>query len=86
MFRIRFKPSADRQLRRLPADVQRRLVTATESLTDDPRPPGAVKLAEEENLWRIRVGQCRVVYAIKDDELLILVVRVAHRKDAYRGM
>ncbi len=82
MFRILFKPSADRQLRRLPADVQRRLVSAAESLTDDPRPSGAVQLAGEANHWRIRVGQYRVVYSIRADELIVLVVRVAHRKDA----
>jgi len=86
MFRILFRPSADRQLRRLSAGVQRRLVAAVESLTDEPRPPGAVKLAGEENLWRIRVGQYPVVYSIRDGELIVLVVRVAHRKDDYRGL
>jgi len=55
-------------------------------LRDDPRPPGCVKLTGADDLWRIRVGQYRVVYTIRDDELLVLVVRVAHRRDVYRGL
>ena len=59
---------------------------AVEALGNDPRPHGSVKLAGEDNFWRIRIGQYRVVYRIDDERLLVLVVRVAHRKDAYRGM
>ena len=44
-----------------------------------------VKLAGDDNLWRIRIGNYRVVYEIHDDRLLVLVLRVAHRKDVYRG-
>lgn len=84
-FTVHFKPSADKALRKLPEKVQKRIVAATEALGDDPRPPGCVKLKdEEEELWRIRVGDYRVVYAIQDDALIVLVVRVAHRKDVYR--
>jgi len=81
---IEFLASADKALRRLPTTVQRRIVVAVEELGDDPRPPGVVKLADDENLWRIRVGNYRVVYEIHDKRLLVLVVRIGHRKGIYR--
>ncbi len=80
------KPSADRRLARLPRDVQRRIVAAVDGLADDPRPAGMVKIAGDDNLWRIRVGDYRVVYEIHDDRLMVLVIRVAYRKDVYRGL
>jgi mRNA interferase RelE/StbE len=86
MYTVEFAPSVDRALRRLPEAVQRRIVRAVEALSHDPRHTGSVKLSGEDNLWRIRVGQYRVIYTIHDDRLAVLVVRVAHRKDAYRGM
>ena len=83
--KVLFRPSADRALQRLPRDVQRRIVGEVAMLAHDPRPAGVVKLAGDENLWRIRIGNYRVVYEIHADRLLVLVLRVAHRKDAYRG-
>jgi mRNA interferase RelE/StbE len=85
-YAVEFKPSADKALKRLPVAVQRRIVTATELLAHNPRPVGAVKLAGEENTYRLRVGDYRIVYEIHENRLIILVLRVAHRKDAYRGM
>jgi mRNA interferase RelE/StbE len=76
---------AVRQLRKLPKDTQRRLRTAIETLRSHPRPPGAVKLAGSNDLWRIRVGDFRVVYTITDEALVITVVRVANRREVYRG-
>jgi mRNA interferase RelE/StbE len=83
-YAVQLKPSADRALGRLPADVQRRIVLALEDLGEDPRPAGVKKLAGDENLWRIRVGACRVVYEIHERPPLVMVLRVAHRRDAYR--
>ena len=60
-------------------------MTAVDKLRSNPRPPGCVKLQGEDVLWRIRVGDYRVVYAIREEELIVLVVKVAHRKDVYRG-
>ena len=84
-YRVLFKPSAEKVLRKLPVSVQRRIVGAVEGLQDNPRPPGAVKLMGEPDLWRTRVGDYRVIYSIDDDRLIVLVVRIAHRKDIYRG-
>jgi mRNA interferase RelE/StbE len=83
-YKVLFKPSADRALRKLPKDVQRRIVGEIALLARNPRPPGVVKLAGDENLWRIRIGDYRVVYEIHNDRLVIVVLRVAHRKDVYR--
>jgi mRNA interferase RelE/StbE len=83
-YKVVFKPSADRQLRKLPDALQRRIVGKVEMLAHVPKPKGVVKLAGCENLWRIRVGDYRVVYEIQDDRLVVLVLRVAHRKDVYR--
>ena len=83
-YTIEFLPAADRDLRRLSVATQRRIVAAVEQLAGDSRPPGVVKLAGEDNLWRIRVGQYRVLYEIHDRRLLVLVVRIGHRKDIYR--
>ncbi len=82
---VYFKPSAHKALRKLPESVQKRIVAAVEGLQDDPRPPGSVKLSGELDIWRIRVGDYRVVYTIDDDDLIVLYVRIAHRKDVYRG-
>jgi mRNA interferase RelE/StbE len=69
---------------RLPADVQRRLAPKIDALAQEPRPRGIKKLADEENLYRLRVGDYRVVYEVRDRELLILIVGVAHRREVYR--
>ena len=68
---------------KLSAKVYDRVKKAVDGLIVDPRPRGAIKLKGEDNLWRIRVGDYRVVYAIEDEQLVVLVVRVANRKDAY---
>ena len=83
-YKVSFKPSADRQLRKLPAAAQRRIVGKVAALAFNPRPAGVVKLAGDENLWRIRIGDFRVIYEIHDDRLVVLVLRVANRKDVYR--
>ncbi len=82
--KVLFKPSADRALKKLPQDAQRRIVGEAALLAYNPRPAGVVKLAGYENLWRIRIGNYRMVYEIHDERLVVLVLRVAHRKDVYR--
>ena len=73
-----FKPSADKTLQKLPADVLRRIVTAVDTLAVEPRLQGVVKMAGDDNLWRARVGGYRIVYEIHDRRLIVLVLRVAH--------
>ena len=63
---------------------QQRVRAAIDLLADEPRPPGCVALAGEESVYRVRVGDYRIVYEVIDDRLVIHVVRVAHRREAYR--
>ncbi len=83
-YRVVFTKAADRQLGKLSERLQQRLVRAAELLEDDPRPPGAKKLQGAENLWRVRVGVYRILYKIQNAKLVVLVIRIAHRKDVYR--
>ena len=81
---LEFAARAYRQFAKLDRQAQQRLAPAIDALADDPRPPGCVKLAGADDLYRIRVGAYRVVYAIEDDRLVVLVVKVGHRRDVYR--
>ncbi len=83
-YKVIFKPSADKALSKLPLDAQRRIVTAVDALAIEPRPHGVVKLTGDDDLWRVRVGEYRIVYEIHDGRLIVLVLRVAHRRDVYR--
>jgi mRNA interferase RelE/StbE len=82
-YAIRFKRSAKKELEALTQKTQKRIVADIESLADDPRPQGAIKLTTSP-LWRIRSGDFRVLYEIQDDILMVYVVKVADRKDVYR--
>ena len=83
-YELIIKPTAEKSLDKLPRSTRRRIVDALKDLRSDPRPAGVAKLVGEEDLWRIRIGSYRVVYEIHDDRLVVLVLRVAHRKDIYR--
>lgn len=83
-YRIEVRPRAEKELAALPRDAQRRIVRAIDGLAEDPRPAGCVALRGGEGLFRIRVGVYRVVYLVEDDRLVVLVVRVGHRREVYR--
>ncbi|MEM9905897.1 MAG: type II toxin-antitoxin system RelE/ParE family toxin [Cyanobacteria bacterium P01_D01_bin.44] len=83
-YRIEFVKRAAKQIKSLSPQVQKRLKLKIDALSQDPRPSGVIKLSGEENLYRIRVGDYRVIYNIQDDRLLVLVVKVGHRRDVYQ--
>ena len=83
---IEILPSARRELLAVPKREQKRIDERILALADDPRPSGAKSLVGQNNLYRIRVGDYRVIYRIQDHDLLILVVRIGHRKDVYRSI
>lgn len=85
-YRIEFAPAAERQLKAFDKHIQTQLVRRIEKLTDDPRPPGVEKIKGEENLYKVRSGNYRVVYTINDKALLVLVVKVGDRKEVYRRL
>ena len=83
-FAVVFARSARKELQSLDPQVARRILKSIEALVADPRPSGVVKLEGAHDLWRIRVGDWRVVYRIFDAQRLVDVVAVRHRRDAYR--
>jgi mRNA interferase RelE/StbE len=83
-YRIQIAPRAVRQLRKLPTAVQERIARRIDRLAADPRPRGSIKLEGEDELYRIRVGVYRVIYQIRDDELVVVILRAGHRRDIYR--
>lgn len=83
-YRIEVRPRAEKELAALPQDAQRRIVRAIDALAEDPRPAGCVALRGGEGLLRIRVGVYRVVYLVEHDRLVVLVVRIGHRREVYR--
>lgn len=83
-YRIVFTPAAGKELAKLDKPTQRRIQQAVVALESDPRPSGCRKLKGAKDEWRIRVGDHRVIYVVRDAVVLVVVVRVAHRRDAYR--
>ncbi len=81
---IQIAPAALRQLHKLERPAQMRVRAAIDALAGNPRPSGVVKLEGRPVLYRVRVGDYRVLYAVEDAALRVLVVKVADRKDAYK--
>jgi len=85
-YRIELTHSAQRDLASLPRKARTRLGAKIDALAQNPRPHGSKKLKGEENQYRIRVGEYRVIYSIFDDRLVVLVLRIGDRKSVYRGL
>lgn len=82
--RIEFHPEVFKQLQRLPRQAFPAVLTAIVALAEDPRPTGVRKLAGSQADWRIRIGEYRVIYEIDDSAGQVVVLLVAHRREAYR--
>ena len=85
-FNIVFKKSAQKDLARLERNVRQRIADAIAMLADNPYPAGSLKLSGFEDYRRIRVGSFRVVYQVRDNELIIFIIRIADRKDVYKSL
>lgn len=88
-YRIEFAGSAEKELAKLTQKIQpkqaRQIKETIDDLKKDPRPPGVETIEGEENLWRVRQGDYRIVYSIEEDVLVVYIVKVGHRKDVYKG-
>jgi mRNA interferase RelE/StbE len=84
-YEVVFKASVAKDLRRIPSKDLRRILDRIEALADNPRPEGCVKLSALER-YRIRQGVYRIVYEISDTELIVHVVKVAHRREIYQDV
>jgi mRNA interferase RelE/StbE len=80
-YSVELTRTAEKQLRRIAKRDRNRLVEAIHGLVDKPRPQGARKLQGYDDVYRIRVGQYRVVYEILEDRVIVIVLKVGHRKD-----
>jgi len=83
-YRVVLTPEARRNMLGLPKDILRRVDACILALAEKPRSPKTRKLAGLANLWRVRAGDYRIIYQIEDDKLLIVVVRIGHRREVYR--
>lgn len=83
-YSVLLAPFAERQLKALAEAVQRRIVSRLKALQHNPRPQGVKKLAGEDDFYRIRDGTYRIIYTIRDKELVVLVVKIGDRKEVYR--
>lgn len=81
---IRLSRRAAKALAKLERRDQQRIRAAIELLSDDPRPPTCVALAGEDSVYRVRVGDFRILYEIVDEVLVVHVVGIGHRRDVYR--
>lgn len=84
--KVEIHPAAQKQMLSLPKEAQVEVALSIDLLGNTPGPPRVKKLADS-GLWRIRVGQYRIVYAIDDKAQLVTIVRIARRKeDTYKGL
>jgi mRNA interferase RelE/StbE len=83
---VEIDTKAAREIRALPKNDQAFVLSRVEALAENPRPPGCVKLAGGSGLWRIRSGVYRIIYQVEDKQVLVTIIKVAHRRDVYRGL
>jgi mRNA interferase RelE/StbE len=85
-YAVEFSKRATRELGFLPQPTRNHINARIRALADDPRPPGYQRLAGFDDLYRVRVGDYRIIYQIQDNVLIVLIVRLGHRRDIYRHM
>lgn len=83
-YAVTFARSARRELENLDGSLAKRVISRIEGLAQEPRPTGARKLQGEQNLWRIRIGDHRVIYNVDDRKRIVDIVRIRHRREVYR--
>jgi len=83
-YRVELSATAERQLRRLQARDQRRVVDVIHRLAREPRPRGCRQLHGYDGVYRVRSGAFRVIYRIEYDRVLIVLLKIGHRREIYR--
>ncbi len=83
-YTVEFAISAAREFRALDRQLQRRISAKLSQLAEDPFPAGVQKFQGEEDHWRIRVGDYRVIYRVEKRRVVIVIVRIGHRREVYR--
>lgn len=85
-YRVRLTRPVQKALDALTGNLYRRVIECMRALADNPRPPSARKLSGMEDHWRVRVGDWRIVYTVRDRELIVLVLKIGHRREIYRTL
>ena len=85
-YTVSIAPAAERQLRKFDPQVRRRVQAAIDLLAGEPRPPRAIQLVGGSGEWRVRTGDYRIVYEIRDEQLIVLVLRVGHRREINQSL
>jgi mRNA interferase RelE/StbE len=83
-YTITLLPSAERDLAALDGPIQRRIAARIDTLADNPNPPGARKLQGAKDMWRVRVSDYRILYALRNAQLVVQVIKIGHRREVYR--
>ena len=81
---IEISETAEKQLKKLQRGDQRRVVRAIVALADEPHPRGSRKLSGYNDVFRIRVGRYRVIYSVSGNRLIVIILKIGHRKDVHR--
>lgn len=81
-YKLTFKKSVAKDLRNIPSQGVKRILQKIDTLAENPRPEGCVKLSAQE-LYRVRQGVYRIVYEIRDDRLVVQLIKIAHRSKVY---
>ena len=84
-YRLSIKPSAAKEIEAIPQKDRLRVIKRINDLSENPRPSGCEKLSGHDK-YRVRQGDYRIVYSVSDKELIVLVVKVAHRREVYSGI
>jgi mRNA interferase RelE/StbE len=83
-YKVIIKRTAQKEIKSLPKSVIKKVVIKIQDLTNNPRPSGSKKIVGTSDTWRVRVGNYRIIYDVFDEVLVVEVIAVRHRKDAYK--
>ncbi len=84
IYHVEITGSAERQLRKLARSNQLRVARALVGLATEPFPTQSRKIAGTQDVWRIRVGSYRILYSVDNDRVVVIILKIGHRKDVYR--
>lgn len=85
-YKIHIVPRAQRQIKELPDKIRKRVINRIDGLKQNPRPRSAQKLKGKHDLYRLRVGDYRIIYGIREDQLLVIVISTGHRREIYKQL
>ena len=84
VYKVFLEKRAEREIKKLPAEIFYRITPKLKTLSENPKPPGCRKITGAKSDWRIRIGDYRIIYEIDEQEKAVKVMRIRHRRDVYR--